>query len=143
MKIFEILLFLYAALMIVIVTRWGNRLRKGMIPVFHQKLVFFTAASAVLFVHMLPKPPIQRIGFITFSLLGIVYSLNLGKPFQEEARIWIGWALFWLGLTSIIALIMDSLTTKRELEPLIIIVAVPVLTPVYDWVMTRNKNLNF
>ena len=59
---------------------------------------------------------------------------------QEEARIWMGWAVFWLGVTGLMALVMDRLTTKRESEGLIIIVAIAVFTPVYSWVPTKKKD---
>ena len=51
-----------------------------------------------------------------------------------------GWAVFWLGVTGLMALVMDRLTTKRESEGLIIIVAIAVFTPVYSWMTTKKKD---
>ena len=51
-----------------------------------------------------------------------------------------GWAVFWLGVTGLMALVVDRLTTKRESEGLIIIVAIAVFTPVYSWMTTRKED---
>ena len=145
MKFLEIFLLLYMALMLVVTTRWINQVKKGVISVFNQNLVLLLFSLMVLSLEILrPSPPIEQIGFITLSLMVIIYVLNRitdgSERTQEEARIWLGWAGFWLGVTGLVALVIDQLTTKRESKTLLIGVAVAVFTPVYSWIMTRNKN---
>ena len=141
MKILEILPLLYMALMIIVTTRWINRVKNGMISVFNQKLVILTLTGVVLAEKIfLPTPPIERIGFITLCLMVLIYLLNLGTRTQEEARMWIGWSLFWLGLTGLMALVIDRLTTNRESETLFIVTAVTTLTPAYSWIATTIEN---
>ena len=145
MEFLEIFLLLYMALMMVTMTRWINQVKKGVISVFNQNLVLLLFSIMVLSLEILrPNPSIRQIGFVTLSLLVIIYVLNRitgsSEETQEEARIWMGWAAFWLGITGLVALVIDQLTTKRESKTLLIGVAVAVFTPVYSWVMTRNKN---
>ena len=146
MEFLEIFLLLYMALMVVMTTRWIDQVRKGVISVFNQNLVLLLFSIMVLRFEILQPAPtiIGRIGFVTLPLLVIIYVLNRitggSERTQEEARVWLGWAAFWLGITGLVGLVIDQLTTKTESKTLLIGVAVAVFTPVYSWVMTRNKN---
>ena len=133
------------ALMVVMTTRWIDQVRKGVISVFNQNLALLLFSVMVLSLETLrPDPTIRQVGFVTLSLLVIIFVLNRitggSEQTQEEARIWLGWAAFWLGVTGLVALVIDQLTTKRESKTLLIGVAIGVLTPVYSWVVARNKN---
>ena len=144
MEFIEIFLLLYTALMLVTTTRWINQVKKGVISVFNQNLVLLLFSTMVLLLEILRPDPsiIGQIGFVTLPFLVIIYVLNRitvgSEQTQEEARIWLGWAAFWLGVTGLVALMIDRLTTKRESETLLIGVAVAVFTPVYSWVTTIN-----
>ena len=126
-------------------TRWIDRSKRGLISDFKQNFVLFAFAIMVLFFRILrPRPLVEQIGWVTLSLMVLIFLLNQiiggSERIQEEARIWMGWAMFWLGVTGLMALVMDRLTTKRESEGLITIVAIAVFTPVYNWVTTKKKD---
>ena len=145
MELSGIFLLLSAALMTVVVTRWIDRAKRGRISDFNQNLVLFAFAIMMLFFRILrPLPLVEQIGWVTLSLMVLIFLLNRiiggSERIQEEARIWMGWTVFWLGVTGLMALVMDQLTTKRESEGLIIIVAVAVFTPVCSWGTTKKKD---
>lgn len=147
MEFLGIFFLLCAALMVVITTRWIAQARRGLISVFNQNLVLFVAVIVMLSVQILrPHGPVEQIGYIILSLLVLIFLLNRiiggSQRIQKEARIWMGWTVFWLGGTGLVALVMDQLTTKRESEGLFVIVVIVVFTPVYNWIMARNKNQN-
>lgn len=149
MELLEIFLLLYIALMMVVTKRWINQVEKGVISVSNQNRVFLLfSIMGLLFIILRPgSMTISQIGFGTLCLLGIIYVLNrrtgVSERTQEEARIWLGWAAFWLGVTGLVALVIDQLTTKRESKTLLIGVAVAIFTPVYSSLMTRNNNQDF
>ena len=125
MEFLGIFFLLCAALMAVITTRWIAQARRGIISVFNQNLVLFVAVIAMLFAQILrPHGPVEQIGYIILSLLVLIFLLNRiiggSQRTQEEARIWMGWTVFWLGGTGLVALVMDQLTTKRESEGLLV-----------------------
>lgn len=146
MKFFEIFLILYMALMMVVTARWIHQVKKGVISVFNQHLVLLILSILILLIHIIPfsPSPIERVGYIVLSLIGIIYFLDLvtgsSEASHEDARIWMGWTLFFLGVTGLAGLVMNALNTQETSKTKLIGVAIAVFTPAYRWIMTRNKD---
>ena len=147
MKFVEIFLVLYIALMMVATKRWIDQAKKGIVSIFNQHLVVFVFAILILITQIvLPYPSIIiRIGYIMLSLLVVIYFLDFiiggSEASHEDARVWIGWTMFFLGVTGFVALVMDYLTTNQESYQSLIGVAIAVFTPVYRWLMERKTRV--
>ena len=147
MKFVEIFLVLYIALMVVVTRRWIDQAKKGKVSIFNQELVVFLFAI-VMFVSQLGLPDrsiIIRIGYLMLPLLVVIGFLDFviggSGPSHEDARVWIGWTMFFLGVTGLVALVIDSLTTNQEGDMHLIGVAILVFTPVYQWLMERKTRV--
>ena len=147
MKFVEIFLVLYIALMVVVTRRWIDQAKKGKVSIFNQELVVFLFAI-VMFISQLGLPDrsiIIRIGYLMLPLLVVIGFLDFviggSGPSHEDARVWIGWTMFFLGVTGLVALVIDSLTTNQEGDMYLIGVAILVFTPVYQGVMERKTRV--
>ena len=147
MKFVEIFLVLYMALMMVVTKRWIDQTEKGIVSIFNQHLVILLFAI-VMFVSQLGLPDrsiIIRNGYLMLPLLVVIGFLDFviggSGPSHEDARVWIGWTMFFLGATGLVALVIDSLTTNQEGDLHLIGVAIPVFTPVYHWLMERKTSV--
>ena len=147
MKFVEIFLVLYMALMMVVTKRWIDQAEKGIVSIFNQHLVLFLFAILIFVIQMVVpyRLIIIRIGYIMLSLLMVIYFLDfvIGGfgPSHEDARVWIGWTMFFLGVTGLVALVIDYLTTNQESYMYLIGVAIAVFTPVYRWLMERKTRV--
>ena len=132
--------------MVVSTTRWIDQAKKGKVSVFNQHLVILFFSILLLLHHIiLPiSSSIERVGYITLSLIGIIYFLDLvtgsSEASHEDARVWMGWMLFFLGATGLAGLVMNFLNTEETSGTQFIGVAIATFTPAYRWIMTRNQD---
>ena len=142
----ELFIYLYLAVFSVIFINWMFKVRSGKISTFNIHLVMLLFAITLILFDILrhKQSPVHIVVHIaqgTIGCLVLISFINLitgaSLETQEDARVWIGWTMFFILVTSVCVFWMGGPDTKKELYRFSYILVFAICTKYYEPVINK------